>query len=457
MPSIAHLVLGGFLAISLYYISDGKFSKTHAFIFFLNNYIGPDIGWLIGLGYYTHNLVSWFFFAMGLAIFYYYLTRFSFEIDGLRKIEIIDREKYKLSYLQTFCLVLAGGILHIYLDDTINYEGIYHIIPQLPMGFDGFAINLHEFASFGLEGVLNMNSIISLLFGLIFIIGFIFIFAYFLKYNTKKNGALIVLYIASFMAYFYLVGGASTGEHGDGGAIIYVSFYWITPLMLCMLSTKSLASRKKEGKEVKESDKIKRRLDVNTAKKAFLILGIITVIGGGLILILGGLYFDTLVEKEILETSYKETYLSALIVISIVITGIGTLIIMLWNKLGKTEDHHKNLWIISIWLFITGIIGTSLALVGLLLLDLLVSFIFSSYGILFWMYDVNLIVIIIGMLLLVLAIINFICAIGLLIKNKKIWRFSTFYHIFLLWSVIGLVIACALNENSVKELFLQKE
>ena len=32
-----------------------------------------------------------------------------------------------------------------------------------------------------------------------------------------------------------------------------------------------------------------------------------------------------------------------------------------------------------------------------------------------------------------------------------------FYHIALIWTVIGLVIACGLNENSVKALVLQEE
>ena len=49
MPSIAHLVMGGIIGLALFYLSDGKFSKTHVFVFFMNNYFGPDVGHALGL------------------------------------------------------------------------------------------------------------------------------------------------------------------------------------------------------------------------------------------------------------------------------------------------------------------------------------------------------------------------------------------------------------------------
>ncbi len=379
MPSITHLILGSFLAISLFYISNGKFTKTHAFILILNNYFGPDIGWLIGLGYYTHRLVSWFFFSMALALFYYYITKFTFESDKLKKFEIIDLEKHKLSYFQTFCLVLAGGILHIYLDDTINYEGIYHLIPQIPMVYDGLEMNLHDFTSLCLEGVIEMNAIISLIIGLIFILGYVFVFTWFLKYTSRKNMGVVLIFIASFIAFFILAGASSTGDHGDAGAIAYVSLYWITPIMLCTLSTKSYLIIKSEEKSIREF------------------------------------------------------------------------------KLFQKDRGKKVLNIISIWLLIIGAIGVTLGIIGIIFIDVLESFLVSAYGILFWMYDVRLIVIIVGGVLLALSIIDFICVIGLQFKNTKIWKFTIYFHLIISWTIIGLVIACALSENSIKNLFKSRE
>ncbi len=119
MPSIAHLILGFGLGLCLYYLSNGKFSKNHVFILCLNNYLGPDVGWAIGIGSFTHTLVGYFFFAFILAIFYHYFTRFTITYESIKKIEIIDLERPKLAYINTYFLVLAGGVMHNYLDGAI--------------------------------------------------------------------------------------------------------------------------------------------------------------------------------------------------------------------------------------------------------------------------------------------------------------------------------------------------
>ncbi|HEY0090292.1 MAG TPA: hypothetical protein VGB37_15695, partial [Candidatus Lokiarchaeia archaeon] len=90
MPSIAHLILGGIIGLCLYYISDGKFTKTHVFILFLCNYLGPDVGWVLGIGHYTHSLTFWPIFAIVLAYLYRYFTRFTIKTEGFKKFEIID-------------------------------------------------------------------------------------------------------------------------------------------------------------------------------------------------------------------------------------------------------------------------------------------------------------------------------------------------------------------------------
>jgi len=94
IPSIAHLLLGAVVGISLFYISDGKFSKTHAFILMLNNYFGPDAGYLVGLGNYTHSYLFWPLFAIVLTFFYHYFTKFTIKLDGIKDIELIELEDF---------------------------------------------------------------------------------------------------------------------------------------------------------------------------------------------------------------------------------------------------------------------------------------------------------------------------------------------------------------------------
>ena len=35
--------------------------------------------------------------------------------------------------------------------------------------------------------------------------------------------------------------------------------------------------------------------------------------------------------------------------------------------------------------------------------------------------------------------------------KQKIWKFAVYYHLAFCWTIIGLVIACALNEKPIKE------
>ena len=125
MPSIAHFVMGGVIAICLYYISNGKFTKTHAFIFFLSNYLGPDIGWVFGIGYYSHSLLFWPLFALLVAYVYYYFTRFTIKIDGIKHIEIIDLEGHKLHYLISSVMaglaVLTKGPVGIFIPAAVVF------------------------------------------------------------------------------------------------------------------------------------------------------------------------------------------------------------------------------------------------------------------------------------------------------------------------------------------------
>ena len=165
MPSIAHLVLGGVIALCFYYISNGKFTKTHAFIFFLCNYLGPDVGWVLGIGRFTHSLLFWPLFALILAYLYHYFTRFTIRIDSIKNVEIIDLEGYKLHYFNTYLLVLAAGILHLYLDGIMNKEGEFRIIPQLPLNYEGLYWTLNDFFIFGEEGVLQIHFLISIFIG----------------------------------------------------------------------------------------------------------------------------------------------------------------------------------------------------------------------------------------------------------------------------------------------------
>ena len=260
MPSIAHLVMGGIIGICLYYISDKKFSKTHVFILFLGNYVGPDVGWVLGIGRFSHSLLFWPVFALALAYVYRYFTRFTLRFNGIKDIEIVDLEHYKLQYLNTYFLVLAGGIMHLYLDSIMNKQGEFRIIPQLPFMNEEYTWLLEDFVNFGYYGIIQIHFLISVIVGISLIFGFVFLFIWFLKKYSYTAGIIVFLYLLIFLIFFYLAGSISTMFHPDGGAIIYVGIFWGTPMILCVLSTKDFSIPKEE-----KDEKIKSA--VNDVKK----------------------------------------------------------------------------------------------------------------------------------------------------------------------------------------------
>jgi len=377
MPSIAHLIMGGIIGICLYYISDRKFSKTHVFILFLGNYVGPDVGWVLGIGRFSHSLLFWPLFAMGLAYVYHYFTRFTIRFDGIKDVEIIDLEYYKLKYINTYFLVLAGGIMHLYLDSIMNKQGEFRIIPQLPFNYEEYTWKLADFVNFGYEGAIQIYFLISIAVGISLIFGFVFIFIWFLKKNSKTAGLIVFLYVIMFLIFFYLAGSISTMFHPDGGAIIYVGIFWGIPIILCVLSTKDFSIPKEEKKE-------KLNISVISAEK------------------------------------------------------------------GKIK-----LAIIIIWLLFMGTIMIILSIYGIIYHKEILERIFSNYGDSISEYftynEVHKLIVFVSIYHFILSLISFFCGVGLLFKNKRIWKFAVYYHLVFSWTLIGLVIACALNEKSIKE------
>ncbi|MHA1148339.1 MAG: hypothetical protein ACTSR8_08845 [Promethearchaeota archaeon] len=453
MPSIAHLVLGTIVGLSLYYISDSKFSKTHVFILMMNNYYGPDAGYIVGLGTYTHTLVLWPVFALIMAIFYHYITKFSLQIDGIKKIELIELEEHKLTYINTYLLVLAGGIMHIYLDGILNWIGVLMIFPPL-MGYEGFYPTLDDLFNLWAIGVIDPPVVFSILIGILLIFGFIYIVVYFLKKESILSGFLIGIYILIFMIFFNLVGNILTLFHPDAGAIIYVSIFWGAPLILCVLSTKNFEffNREKKQRKLIISEEILLRI----LKITYLLMGVFMIFEGITLLIIREVIFSRLLDAQIFNSSNHAQFITCLNLISIFLIGQGIIEVLLWRYLLKLGKHIKNLLKVSLLLFFMGGILCSVSILGLSLNDVFVDYVFTIYPeieVYLGPGELFSLAVAVEIILLTLSILYLIGAIGLAIQNERIWKFMIQTHLILGWTIIGLIIACSLSENVVKEGF----
>ena len=121
------------------------------------------------------------------------------------------------------------------------------------------------------------------------------------------------------------------------------------------------------------------------------------------------------------------------------------------------QSSNKKLLVLSLLFTIVGIFGFILSIIGFVFNNFLVKYIIENYGtdlpITIGEPEISLLTFLIELLIMILSIVNLTCAIGLFSKNKNLWRFTIYYQLAFSWTVIGLAIACALSEDSVKEIF----
>jgi hypothetical protein len=275
-----------------------------------------------------------------------------------------------MSYINVYFLVVAGGTLHNYLDGMMNRGGEFYIIPEIG-GFNGVSWTINDFMQLWEIGILGNFPVIALIIGIVLIFGFIYLFIWFLKENSKKAGLITLSYIILFMLTFLLLGSLST-EHADAGAIAYISLFWAIPLACCVLSTR-------EFKYFKKTIKITK------------------------------------------------------------------------------EKKNKNLTLIILWLFLVGLLGVVATILGFIINNAIITFIFDNYGTEIPSYlgpgEIFTIALILESFILALSIISLTCSFGLKTKNKKIWRITIYCHLIFSWTIIGLYVACALSDKNVKESF----
>ncbi|MFW9829629.1 MAG: hypothetical protein ACFFEY_18800, partial [Candidatus Thorarchaeota archaeon] len=354
-----------------YSISARKFSKTHVFVLFMNNVWGPDIIATFGFPV-SHSLLLWPLCAFFLAFPYHYFTKFSISLEKWKKLEIIELKRRKLSFSQTFFLILAGGILHLYLDFMINNVGYIILIPGFA-NFEGVFFTLFDLNLLFKYELFPINPILSTFIGGLFILGFVFLFIRFLKINSRKEGFLLILYIILFSVIFSILGQTFTLSHPDLGAIIYIILFWGMPMILIVLSTKKkkIMAQNSQIKEIKEH------------------------------------------QRDQLKTISVILFFSGLLILGI------SLICMIFNS-----------EIINYLISLDSEIGRYINFES----GMALAFFLELSGILF-------------------TIMLVISSIGFFYRIEKVRRLNIIIGILFIWTIVGLVLACKLSEDSIKKEF----
>lgn len=250
MPSIGHLFYACCIIIPILYFTqdDKSFSYKAAFIFVINNLFGPDAAQIF-LGLPFHSILGFLIFAIPLSLFYSYFSRFSlrridkgvrfrFEDDGIREV----------TWKNSFCLTVAGGISHFFIDQ------FYHFHKSM-MLWPGVNISHDEMLAWGGEAYHVFEPITILGFTVIL---FLMIFSLHTFEKGYKESLILLLSVIGIAIIFILVfGGEVYGGERELGVIVHSLVYVLIPLFLLFYVARDIREHPNEKREIPKIDRNK--------------------------------------------------------------------------------------------------------------------------------------------------------------------------------------------------------
>ncbi len=240
MPTIAHAILGGTLAIIFYTMSqrwnpEKKFTERMVILFSFNSMIGPDIFTMmyafhmgniaeqIPIRPFVHSILGWPVWCLGIMWIWYFV------------INLRSTDDTKLSKLSALLLLIAAGEMHFYLD--MLDDGV-HLIAFGNWGVylswqDNFLTGM-KYQYGPLSDTFPWFSMTEMFFiGLVFMI--LLIYTLFKK-ELIWTYIVAGIFFASIIGLYFLFGSYIFGFENDFGVILYFGTLFIVPLMLMGLA-----------------------------------------------------------------------------------------------------------------------------------------------------------------------------------------------------------------------------
>ncbi len=251
MPSIGHIVYGlCFLIPIMYYAKDENrsFNYKVAFIFLANNYLGPDAA-QVWVGLPFHSLLGFLIFALPLALFYSYFSRFSMvKSEGKFPLKYVDEGIREVNLKNAYCLVVAGGICHFFIDM------FYHKSVSLSL-WPGVTIPHTFMLTWGGAAyhVVDPRMLISYIIILIAILLSLYTF----MKGYKETFKLLMIITGLTILIVFTIGVESFGGERDIAVIFHSFLFVFAPLFLLMYAAKDVQMN---PNETPDKPKIERAL-----------------------------------------------------------------------------------------------------------------------------------------------------------------------------------------------------
>ncbi len=160
MATFAHILLSLMLSYILMKFSNGKFGIRHAIIFSVNSMVGPDLFNFLpyeGIFFYIYLFLhgyGYIIVAFLIAIPWWKAAGYHMEFKE-KRLDIQKRcaeDPLIMDYLSVYCLVAAGGIMHLFVD-LLSHPSYVAIgdNPRVPWGVVWFGSDFF----FSMEWVLG--------------------------------------------------------------------------------------------------------------------------------------------------------------------------------------------------------------------------------------------------------------------------------------------------------------
>jgi len=238
MPTIAHAILGGAIAllfhtITLKWNTKKKFTERMVILFSFNSMIGPDIftmlyafdldPTLIPIKPFVHSILGWPIWCLGIMWIWYYV------------VNLRSTEQTRLSKKSTLLLLIAAGEMHFFLDFLdygvwlIGYGDWTILLTLQDHFFIGMAYPygpLHEMMPW-----FSMTEMFAI--GLAFMI--LMIYSLF-RWELKYTYLIAIIFLGVILICYVLFGSYVVGYENDFGIILYFGIFFIIPLILMILA-----------------------------------------------------------------------------------------------------------------------------------------------------------------------------------------------------------------------------
>ncbi|MHA1148968.1 MAG: hypothetical protein ACTSR8_12080 [Promethearchaeota archaeon] len=308
MPEVGHFVIGLSILIPIFYLTDGKFNKKVAIIFLMNNWIGPDHGQIftkllnlekfVGLDF--HWFLPFLLWAIPLAYFYSYMSRFSMERSE-RFLKLVDDGKREVSWKNSYLLSISGGLIHTLADTIFRHQTYNSTLKILNHVIEPKMGELYALAGFGVD-----IGVIHILFTYAIAIFVVFFGLYILDKNFKKVFGFFSVYliIVFFITLFFV------GSEYDTAVIILSAAFIVLPLMLLFYVEK----------DVRNNPTIMKEFSKINAEKGLKLTGLISFLISLTLLIFASV---VLVNPDLLSSlEIDSLIIITLAILLIIIAGV---------------------------------------------------------------------------------------------------------------------------------------